>query len=143
MTEKKSPNPADRKIIVSGKRKTAVAKAKISSGSGKITINKQNYQNLEIIERLMLEEPLRIAEHILGNRNFDIEISVKGGGAQAHINASRLAIAKAIVKFTKSKEVEKAFLEYDRNLLVADVRRKEKYKPGDSKARRKRQTSFR
>jgi ribosomal protein S9 len=39
--------------------------------------------------------------------------------------------------------LRKAFLSYDRNLLVADVRRKEAYKPGDSKARAKRQSSKR
>ena len=45
--------------------------------------------------------------------------------------------------FSNSKELVNAFLNYDRNLLVADVRRKEAYKPGDSKARSKRQSSKR
>ena len=45
--------------------------------------------------------------------------------------------------FSKEEKLRKAFVEYDRNLLVADVRRKEAYKPGDSKARSKRQKSFR
>ncbi len=131
-------------VVAGGKRKSAVAKAMISpKGEGKVTINKQDYNNLEKLDKLRIEEPLRIAEHILGERNFDIDVTVRGGGAQGQINASRLAIAKAILKFSKSKQLEKAFLEYDRNLLVADVRRKEAYKPGDSKARRKRQTSFR
>ena len=40
-------------------------------------------------------------------------------------------------------KLKKHILEYDRNLLVADVRRKEANKPGDSKARAKRQTSYR
>jgi len=42
-----------------------------------------------------------------------------------------------------SKELRKAFADYDKFLLVADIRRKEAYKPGDSKARRKRQKSYR
>jgi len=54
-----------------------------------------------------------------------------------------LALSRAINDFTKSKELAEAFVAYDRNLLVADVRRKEMYKPGDSKARRSRQKSFR
>ena len=54
-----------------------------------------------------------------------------------------MAIAKAIVEFSKSKELRDAYIAYDRNLLVADVRRKEAYKPGDSKARSKRQSSKR
>ena len=59
------------------------------------------------------------------------------------IEASRLAIARALVEATKSKELKKAFIDYDRNMLVADTRRKEPYKPGDSKARSKRQKSYR
>jgi len=54
-----------------------------------------------------------------------------------------LALARGIIKFTENKDLEKAFSDYDRNLLVADVRRKEAYKPGDSKARSKRQSSKR
>ena len=42
-----------------------------------------------------------------------------------------------------SEELKKAFVAYDKTLLVADTRRKEPYKPGDSKARAKRQKSYR
>jgi len=47
------------------------------------------------------------------------------------------------VAFTGSEDLRAAFLAYDRNLIVADTRRKEACKPGDSKARSMRQTSFR
>ena len=70
-------------------------------------------------------------------------VNVKGGGSAAQIEASRLAIAKAIVEFTKEEKVKNAFLAYDRNLLIADTRRKEPCKPGDSKARSMRQSSKR
>ena len=66
-----------------------------------------------------------------------------GGGEKGQIEAVRLALARAISEFSDSKELANAFLKYDRNLLIADVRRKEAYKPGDSKARRKRQKSYR
>jgi small subunit ribosomal protein S9 len=131
------------KIIASGKRKTAIAKAEIKEGTGKITINKANYQNLHKFDVLRMKEPLLITERIIGKINFDVIISVHGGGEKSQIEAARLALARAIVKFTESSELEKEFTEYDRNLLVADIRRKEAYKPGDSKARRKRQTSYR
>ena len=133
----------DMKIITSGKRKTAVARAIVAGGSGIVTINKIPYTNLHMIDKLKIAEPLRIAESVLGKPGFDIKVNVKGSGEKSQIEAARLAIARAIIAFTKSKEVEKAFLDYDRNLLVADVRRKEAYKPGDSKARKKRQTSYR
>jgi small subunit ribosomal protein S9 len=131
------------KIITSGKRKTAIARAVTIEGSGEIKINKKPYDTLNTFDRLKIEEPLRIAENILGKINFDVSINVRGGGEKSQIEASRLALARAIIEFTKNKNLEKAFLEYDRNLLVADVRRKEAYKPGDSKARRKRQSSKR
>ncbi len=131
------------KILASGKRKTAVARAEIKDGTGKVTLNKINYENLHKFDVLRIKEPLLIAEKILGKINFDVKISIKGGGEKGQIDAARLALARAIVKFTESEKLEEAFFDYDRNLLVADVRRKEAYKPGDSKARSKRQTSYR
>jgi len=136
-------NTKNKKIITSGKRKSAVARAVVTEGSGKITINKKPYENLQRFDRLKIEEPLRIAKDILGKINFNISVNVRGGGSKSQIEAARLALARAIVNFTKNKDLEKAFLTYDKFLLVADVRRKEAYKPGDSKARRKRQKSFR
>lgn len=133
----------DGAITIAGKRKTAIAKATIRSGSGKITINKIPWENLQTLHRLMIKEPVDIASGVIGNFDFDISINVKGGGQESRIEASRLAIAKSLVAATKSEQLKKAFLDYDKNLLVIDVRRKEPNKPGDSKARSKRQKSFR
>ena len=132
-----------KKIVTSGKRKSAVARAVLTEGTGKININKKDYQTLQLFDKLKIEEPLRISEKILGKINFDVAITVKGGGEKGQIDAARLALAKAIISFSASEELTKAFLEYDRTLLVADIRRKETYKPGDSKARKKRQSSKR
>ena len=132
-----------KRIVVSGKRKTSIARAVLIEGSGKITLNRKNYQILKLFDRLKIEEPLRIAKNILGKLNFDVSINIKGGGEKSQIEAARLSLARAILEFSKSKELKKAFLDYDWSLLVADVRRKEAYKPGDSKARKKRQKSFR
>jgi len=131
------------KIIVSGKRKTSIARAIISEGEGKIAINRKDYRTLQQLDRLKIEEPLRIAQSVLGETNFNIEVKMKGGGEKSQIDAARLAIAKVIVAFTKSTKLRQAYLDYDKNLLVADTRRKEAYKPDDSKARRKRQSSKR
>lgn len=132
-----------KKIITSGKRKKAIARAIIIKGSGKIRINKKNYKDLQMFDMLKIEEPLKITKNILGEINFDVSVNIRGGGEKSQIEAARLALAKAIVKFSKSKKLAKAFLDYDRNLLIADIRRKEAYKPGDSKARKKRQSSKR
>jgi small subunit ribosomal protein S9 len=131
------------RIVVSGKRKSAVARPIIKKGSGKITFNRKPYKTLNFFDRLKIEEPLKIAESVLGKINFDVAINVRGGGTKGQIDAARLSLARAILKFSGNEDLEKAFLEYDRNLLVADVRRKEAYKPGDSKARSKRQSSKR
>lgn len=132
-----------KKVISSGKRKRAVARAVLLDGSGKITINKRKYEDLSLFDRLKIQEPIKIAEHILGKINFDALISVRGGGSKGQIEAARLALAKGIVDFSESEKLREAYLDYDRNMIVADVRRKEAYKPGDSKARSKRQKSFR
>lgn len=130
-------------IMVGGKRKTAIAKATIESGKGIVTINKVPYENLDFFKKLMIQEPIEITKKVLGHFDFNIKVNVKSGGQESQIHASRLAIARSIIKFTKSEELKKAFLKYDKNLLVADTRRKEPNKPGDSKARSKRQKSFR
>jgi len=132
-----------KQLTISGKRKTAIAKATIEEGTCQIFINKIPYENLEFFWQLTIKEPLEITKKILGNFKFNIKINVKGGGVESQISASRLAIARALVKFTNSEELKNAFVKYDKNLLVADTRRKEAYKPGDSKARKKRQKSFR
>jgi small subunit ribosomal protein S9 len=132
------------KMIVSGKRKSAIAKAAIQSGTGKITLNKVPYEFLNNkFHILLIREPLELAKTILGSLTFDVNVTVSGGGNEGQIEAARLSIAKAIVQFTKSPELKRAMVEYDRNILVADTRRKEPYKPGDSKARAKRQKSYR
>ena len=131
------------KMVVAGKRKTAVAKATIEDGSGKVTFNKRPISFLSNLQQLEINEPLIIATDVLGELKFNIALNVKGGGTACQVEAGRLAIAKAIVKFTKNDDLKNAFLSYDRNLLIADTRRKEACKPGDSKARANRQTSFR
>ncbi|MEK6844981.1 MAG: 30S ribosomal protein S9, partial [Nanoarchaeota archaeon] len=130
------------RIVTSGKRKTAVARAILTEGSGKVSLNNKNYENLQLFDKLKIEEPLKIAKEILGEDKikFDVKIKIKGGGEKSQVESARLALARAIVQFTKSKELKEAYLKYDRNLLVADIRQKEAYKPGDSKARSKRQT---
>jgi small subunit ribosomal protein S9 len=133
----------EKNIVVSGKRKRSIARATIKKGVGDITINKQPYELLPRIKKLMIAEPIEIAKEKLGKIDYDIEVLVKGGGVNSQAEASRLAIARALIKETGNNDLKKAFISYDRSLLVADTRRKEAYKPGDSKARARRQTSYR
>jgi small subunit ribosomal protein S9 len=143
--EKEKVEKKSSKIVVAGKRKTAVAKATIGPGNGIIKINKKPIETFSFFRKLAILEPLRLAEDVLKEKakTYDIDVVVTGGGSESQIDASRLAIARALVAFTQSPELRNTYLAYDRSLLVADVRRKEQRKPGDSKARAKRQKSYR
>ncbi len=131
------------KIVTSGKRKRAIARAVLSEGNGKVSLNGRALDHLPFFDKLRLEEPVRIAKEVIGKTDFDVAIKVRGGGEKGQLDAARVALSRAIVQFTKSKELEKTYLEYDKNMIIADVRRKETYKPGDSKARAMRQSSKR
>ncbi|MBW2978227.1 30S ribosomal protein S9 [Candidatus Woesearchaeota archaeon] len=128
-------------IKTTGKRKRAVARAVLRPGKGVVKIN-NNLMDLyqPDMARLKLQEPLILAGDVA--KTVDVSINVFGGGYMAQAEAARLALAKALVKHTK--RLEKPFSDYDRHLLVADVRRKETRKPNThGKARSKRQKSYR
>jgi small subunit ribosomal protein S9 len=132
------------KTIISGKRKTAIAKVRLQPGKGDIFYNKLQYLSLNLFHRLALVEPIRIYEKELGEKpKFDFHVKTIGGGKESQIQAARLAIARALVSLSGSEVLRKAFIKYDRNIIVQDSRRKEAYKPGDSKARARRQKSYR
>ena len=137
MTAKVSKN-----IITSGKRKTSVARAIIEKGTGVVRIN---HINLNVygneIARLKIMEPLILSEDLA--KSINLNVIVKGGGWQSQAEAARLAIAKAMVDYFKKDTLKNKFLEYDRNLLVADIRRTEEQKPRRSAARASRQMSKR
>ncbi|MEK6969490.1 MAG: 30S ribosomal protein S9 [Nanoarchaeota archaeon] len=129
-----------KKIQKQGKRKRAVARATLNEGKGKIKINGQylnSYSNS--ILRLRVSEPLTLAGEIANK--IDLDVKVAGGGINGQADAVRLAIARALVQY--EPKLKSVFEDYDRLLLVADIRRKETCKPNDSKARAKRQKSYR
>jgi small subunit ribosomal protein S9 len=129
-------------ILASGKRKQAIARASITKGNGAVRINKKPVECFgSEIERLKIKEPLILAGPLAGQ--VEIDVKVNGGGINGQAEAVRLAIGQALVEYSKDKKLEQRFLDYDRQLLVADVRRKETRKPNDSKARAKRQKSYR
>ncbi|MFT4308803.1 MAG: 30S ribosomal protein S9 [Candidatus Woesearchaeota archaeon] len=128
---------------VSGKRKSAIARVTYKKGSGKLRINSLPLERFaQPMYALRISEPLLIAESVA--KKLDISVSVSGGGMAGQADAIRLALGKALVEASGKAEVEQALEEYDRTLLVADVRRKEKRKPNTAgKARSKTQKSYR
>ena len=129
-------------INTSGKRKRAIARATITEGKGAVRINSLLSNVYEpAFAKARIQEPLTLAGDIA--KKVNIKISVKGGGFQSQAEAVRLAIAKGLVEFTSDKKLKQTFLDYDRHLLIADVRRNEASKPNTSKPRAKRQKSYR
>lgn len=133
---------AKKVVNTSGKRKTAVARAAVAKGTGKVRVNRVP---IEIVEpelaRLKMIEPIFIA----GKRaeKLDINVSVRGGGVYGQADAVRTAIARAILEYTEDAELKEQFTAYDRTLLVNDTRVKESKKPLGRGARKKRQKSYR
>ncbi|HLC65007.1 MAG TPA: 30S ribosomal protein S9 [Candidatus Nanoarchaeia archaeon] len=129
-------------ILTSGKRKRSIARVTLRDGKGRVRINRFLLDAYEpMMYRLKIQEPLILAGDV--SSKVDIDVNVNGGGMSSQADASRLGIAKALVQYAKGEKLRETFLNYDRTLLVADVRRKEVCKPNDSKARAKRQKSYR
>ncbi len=127
---------------VSGKRKTAVARASVKDGSGKVRVNSVPVEILTPeLAKLKIMEPLQLAPERAAK--VDIDVSVSGGGVIGQAEAVRTAIAKGLVEYFKDEELERTFKQIDRTLVVSDPRRKLPKKPLGRGARKKRQKSYR
>lgn len=122
----------------SGRRKTAIARIYLKEGSGNITVNDKDYKvyfptlPLQYIVNQALETSNQAGK-------FDIAVNVKGGGITGQAEATRLAIAKALVEL--DPEVKSALRA--KGLMTRDPRMVERKKPGRRKARRRFQFSKR
>jgi len=130
-------------LVVSGKRKTAIAKATVRTGAGRIRINNIPLEIFEPeVAREKIREPLIQAGEDVW-KQLDISIKVKGGGFMGQAEASRMTLANALLKWTKSSHMRSVFLKYDRTMVAGDPRRKEPKKFGGPGARAKDQKSYR
>ena len=130
-------------IVISGKRKTAIARATVRLGKGKIRINNVP---LEIFEpklaRDKILEPLFLVEEKVW-KQVDINVKVSGGGFMGQAEAARMAIAKGLLKWTKSTRLHTTIRDYDRTMIAGDPRRSEPKKFGGPGARARDQKSYR
>jgi small subunit ribosomal protein S9 len=127
----------------SGKKKTAVARATVRDGEGRVRINSRPVELVEPeMARLKMLEPFRIAGEDLRSQ-VDLDIRVSGGGVSGQADAVRTAIARGIVQHLNDAELRDAFMEFDRSLLVNDVRQSEPKKWGGPGARARYQKSYR
>jgi len=129
-------------VNTSGKRKTAVARAVVREGTGKVTINKIPLELYDPeLARLKVQEPLGLAPERAAK--VDIAVNVKGGGVMGQAEAVRTAITRGLIDFFKDEELEAMFRAYDRSFVINDTRRKLPKNPLGRGARAKRQKSYR
>jgi len=136
--------PVKRRIILtSGKRKTAIARAVIRPGKGRIRINGVPLEIWmpESARWKMMEPLLLVGKEVWGQ--LDIDVTVKGGGFMGQAEAARIAIARGLYLWTGDETIREKFVEYDRTMLAGDPRRKEPKKYGGRGARARFQTSYR
>ena len=135
--------PAKKVLVVSGKRKTAVARAVVKPGTGRVRINMTPVEIYEPeIAREKIMEPLLQAGVEIWNQ-LDMDVRTHGGGYMGQAEAARMAVANALLKWTKSSHLRTVFAEYDRTMIVGDSRSKESKKFGGPGARAKEQKSYR
>ena len=135
--------PAKKVIVVSGKRKTAVSRAVIRQGIGKVHVNRIPVEIFEPeIARVKIMEPLVQSGDDVW-KQLEIDVEVLGGGYMGQAEAARMAIAIGILKWTKSAHLRTVFAEYDRTMIAGDKRKKESKKFGGPGARSRDQKSYR
>ncbi len=115
-----------------GRRKTAIAQARITSGKGKWSINGKEIENTSNT----INAPLIITGQL---GKFDVSIIIRGGGFSSQEEAISLAIARALIEYdeTLKSTLRKA------GLVTRDPREKERKKPGLKRARKSPQWSKR
>ena len=129
-----------------GRRKSSIAKVRLVSGTGKITVNGKDVHEYLPYETLImnLAQPLDLTNT---REIFDVEVEVCGGGFSGQTGAIRLGITKALLEYdsTTPADSENSFRKVLKanGFITRDSRIKERKKPGLKKARRAPQFSKR
>lgn len=121
-----------------GRRKSAVARVYLQEGKGNITINGRDLKDYFSSELLhyVVKQPLMVLNV---TENFDIKVTLDGGGEKGQAEALRLGISRALVEYNaENKPALKAH-----GFMTRDPREVERKKPGQPKARKRFQFSKR
>ena len=125
-------------FIATGRRKTSVARIRMTPGSGKIDINGRNFEDYfpsAPLQNIVLQ-PLQAAKMV---NTYDLSINATGGGVAGQAGAARMAIARALLQVDGNlRGTLKA-----EGLLRRDPRMKERKKSGQPGARKRFQFSKR
>jgi len=121
-----------------GRRKTAVARVRLTPGTGKRVVNHKimkNYLQREVLE-MLVEQPFQTVGL---SEKFDMRVNVRGGGLSGQAGAIRHGISRALIKYDETLRTELK----KRGFLTRDPRMVERKKSGQPKARKRFQFSKR
>jgi small subunit ribosomal protein S9 len=124
--------------IATGRRKTSVARIRMTAGTGKIEVNGRPFDEYFTTPNLQNQvlQPLQVAK---GASAFDVTVNAHGGGSTGQAGAVRLAIARALLQTDEALRVPLK----QEGLLTRDPRMKERKKSGQPGARKRFQFSKR
>jgi small subunit ribosomal protein S9 len=125
-------------FLGTGRRKTSIARVRLSNGSGKITVNGRTFENYFSTETLrgVVTQPLNLTQT---TSRFDVNVNVMGGGPAGQAGAVRHGIARALIA---ADSTLRPTLKAD-GLLTRDPRMRERKKYGQPGARKRFQYSKR
>lgn len=132
------PAPSSGLFLGTGRRKTAVARVRVTAGSGKITVNGRPFDQYFTLEqtRGVVLDALNVTKT---TKQLDVTASISGGGTHGQADAARLGIARALVKADARFEP----VLRENRFLTRDSRKVERKKYGRAGARRRFQFSKR
>lgn len=129
---------ADTQYYGTGRRKSSTARVFLKSGSGSITVNRQNLDEYFGREtaRMIVRQPLYVVDRL---ESFDINVTVTGGGTSGQAGAIRHALTRALMEYDETfrSSLRKA------GFVTRDAREVERKKVGLHKARKRPQYSKR
>jgi small subunit ribosomal protein S9 len=129
---------SEQRYYATGKRKSAIARVYMKTGSGNIVVNKRNYD--EYFTRpslkMVIKQPLEITGK---NDQFDLYVNVIGGGVAGQAGAVKHGISKALLEY----DAELRPILKKAGFLTRDARVKERKKYGQPGARKRFQFSKR
>ncbi|MGZ8938756.1 MAG: 30S ribosomal protein S9 [Limisphaerales bacterium] len=129
---------ATTEFLGTGRRKTAIARVRLASGSGKITVNGRALENYFLVDtqRMHMMQPLVATDSV---NKYDVRVNVIGGGPNGQAGAVRHGLARALIEADANlRPTLKA-----QGLLTRDPRMKERKKYGQPGARKRFQFSKR
>jgi small subunit ribosomal protein S9 len=129
------PTTKDNYFYALGRRKSATARVRLTSGTGTITINDQPAADYFSSSKYLMHELMRPLVALEQEKKFNASVKVNGGGHDGQVEAIRIGIAKALVLVNEDFKSTLRRAE----LLGRDSREKERKKFGLKGARKQRQ----